>query len=631
MLLSLQISSACGMPCAGWGPAEDDPALPGGPGHEILGLAALKRRRRGQAARAQPAVAAAEQLPVAEAPCTGATQQPGAQASAFGGPGHSAPVSGSGGSQPTGADEGSNQSTNHSNFAGPEELVRELEQLVGEALAVQQGDEAMQPEQGPDGEALATGADAEGRGPDDQRAPQLAPPCHLHRKMKETCKFCQRFKQQARAEGARAHTQVCEAAPGPLESEVAEVCNTETFNFTPILRMQICRSTYFKTLLAKSLDDILDDIHTFVDHIEPYQDHSLTDPSTLFCCVYRLLMRRLTRDELRGFLQRERSPYIRAAGFLYIRYGWDCNDVWQVCEEYLFDTEEFRPRASAELRKCTTTIGGWLESLLVDERYYGTTLPRMAHALKKEMALTLMQVKSLRAVYQANAEHLHAFHKGALVDVLLRDRWAAGEIVALRDEQPHRLRCVVLVEGRNVKTSLGMLRLRERGQGGNRPRSRSASSSRSRSRSRSPMRPQDLSSGSHEAFLRREREKATVQPWKRCCPRTVRGHRYSLMGKVKQMTPAAAFDTSHAPKPSRTAAADEKAAVTDNAAADEQVRSAEAVAERKRCLLEILQKYAPSGVARQSRVEYHELSAGAVGPGCQKLDLGDTPDVLRLG
>lgn len=446
-----------------------------------------------------------------------------------------------------------------------------------------------------------------------------------------------KFKEHLRLEEARAQPRVSEASVAELGGDqVAPLCNTDTFNFTPMLRMRILRSDYYASLTHASVEDVMDHIQSLVDHAEPYQTDSPMEPSTLFCCVYRLLCRRLTREELRHFLFCERSPYIRAAGFFYIRFGWKCHEVWHAFQEHLFDPEEFLPQAG--VRRLPMTIGSWLQMILVDEKYYGTMLPRISQTLKQDMAPTLRRADQLRKAYFTNAEFLHEFkRKGTLVDVWLRDHWTAGEIVALRDEHTNRFRCQVAVQGRSITVSLATVRLRQDTDSGESQRSPSRSFSRTRSRSRERSRArrrnraqQHEGTNAVDEFLERERKKATVEPGFQCCKPFLPGHKKMLMGSLgKSHLNNQQDQPKRKPlKPLVTTAGADVEPVTASSAAGAENVDPEVVAERKRNLLDILQKYAPAGLARSSRVEYHDFPHATGG---HKLDVGEAPDVLRLG
>lgn len=67
--------------------------------------------------------------------------------------------------------------------------------------------------------------------------------------------------------------------------------------------------------------------------------------STAFCLLYKLYTLRLTRKQVNGLLTHTDSPFIRALGFMYIRYTQPPGDLFDWYEPYLQDEEEIDPKA----------------------------------------------------------------------------------------------------------------------------------------------------------------------------------------------------------------------------------------------------------------------------------------------
>lgn len=76
--------------------------------------------------------------------------------------------------------------------------------------------------------------------------------------------------------------------------------------------------------------------------------------STAFCCLYKLMTLHLTREHLREVLDCKDNPYIRAIGFLFLRYTCPPTDIWGWIEPYLDDDEEFNPSANKTAQKMCT-------------------------------------------------------------------------------------------------------------------------------------------------------------------------------------------------------------------------------------------------------------------------------------
>lgn len=61
--------------------------------------------------------------------------------------------------------------------------------------------------------------------------------------------------------------------------------------------------------------------------------------STAFCCLYKFYTLKLTRKQVYGLLDHADSPYIRALGFMYIRYTQPPQDLISWFEPYFEDDE----------------------------------------------------------------------------------------------------------------------------------------------------------------------------------------------------------------------------------------------------------------------------------------------------
>ncbi|KAK8770423.1 hypothetical protein V5799_013113 [Amblyomma americanum] len=89
--------------------------------------------------------------------------------------------------------------------------------------------------------------------------------------------------------------------------------------------------------------------------------------STAFCILYKLFTLKLTRKQLVGLMNHCDSPYIRALGFMYIRFTQPPADLVDWYEPYLDDDEAFRLKHgrqgmnSRQARQpCSKMVPGWL-------------------------------------------------------------------------------------------------------------------------------------------------------------------------------------------------------------------------------------------------------------------------------
>lgn len=287
--------------------------------------------------------------------------------------------------------------------------------------------------------------------------------CHLHSKPKKGCKFCQKYleftdsvKEEKAAErekflskikqkDGRADEDILDPLRDKsLGNQPLELVNTKTYGFTALLQSHIIESSHFKTLMGmESFEQIVEELNDFADTVEPYTSHSATSPSTILCCVYRLYAIGLEGRQLRRLMESTYSPFIRCAGFLYVRFGLAPEYFWPWLGEYILDEEEFQPTKDGEIK---TTIGEYVEALLFQEKYYTTILPRVPATIKKKLEEKLAQVPQYRKRSQANQELLHLFReRGARIEACPRDdgEWLAGEIVSLDENTPgrYKVRC----------------------------------------------------------------------------------------------------------------------------------------------------------------------------------------------
>ncbi|GBG76498.1 hypothetical protein CBR_g22246 [Chara braunii] len=153
-----------------------------------------------------------------------------------------------------------------------------------------------------------------------------------------------------------------------------------------VLCMNILSSDYFKNLYRlKTFHEVIDEIFNEVDHVEPWMSGNCRGPSTAFCLLYKFFTMKLTVKQVQVLLKHADSPYIRAIGFLYLRYLADPKTLWSWCEPYLRDTEEFSPSTTGK----TTTMGAYVRDLLLDQYYFDTLFPRIPVPVMRQIILNL--------------------------------------------------------------------------------------------------------------------------------------------------------------------------------------------------------------------------------------------------
>ncbi|EUB62090.1 Pre-mRNA-splicing factor 38B [Echinococcus granulosus] len=191
--------------------------------------------------------------------------------------------------------------------------------------------------------------------------------------------------------------------------------NQVTMNINPMIHTNIIQSPYFKTNLIelKTYHEVIDEIYYKVTHLEPWERNSRRMGgqtgmcggvrgvgaggivSTAYCLLFKLFTLKLTRKQLKGLLEHPDSPYIRALGFMYIRYCLPPEDLWMWFAPYLDDEEEIDVRAGGG---CSMTIGAMLGQWLTKLDWFSTLFPRIPVPVQKKIdeKLRLRRQKQLR-------------------------------------------------------------------------------------------------------------------------------------------------------------------------------------------------------------------------------------------
>lgn len=107
----------------------------------------------------------------------------------------------------------------------------------------------------------------------------------------------------------------------------------------------------------KTYHEVVDEIYYKVTHLEPWEKGSRRTSgqtgmcggvrgvgaggivSTAYCLLYKLFTLKLTRKQVNGLITHCDSPYIRALGFMYIRYTQPPANLLDWYQPYLDDEE----------------------------------------------------------------------------------------------------------------------------------------------------------------------------------------------------------------------------------------------------------------------------------------------------
>jgi len=159
-----------------------------------------------------------------------------------------------------------------------------------------------------------------------------------------------------------------------------------TFNIEIVLLQNIQNSEYYNRRIKGqcSFEDTIEEIYATVDHIEPWMSGNARGPSTAFCLLFHLLTLNLRSFQIKILLDHKDSPYIRAIGFLYLRYMCNPIELWDWFEPYFNSYEKFDPSPSGTPGMKEVTIGEFARDIVLTHNYFETLLPRFPEPLKRE-------------------------------------------------------------------------------------------------------------------------------------------------------------------------------------------------------------------------------------------------------
>lgn len=178
--------------------------------------------------------------------------------------------------------------------------------------------------------------------------------------------------------------------------------NEKTMNLNPLILTNIQSSPYFKVNLyeLKTYHEVIDEIYYKVSHLEPWEKGSRKTAgqtgmcggvrgvgaggivSSAFCLLYKLFTLRLTKKQVIGLITHRDSPYIRALGFMYIRFTQPPQDLWDWFEGYLDDEEEIDVKAGGGH---SMTIGEMIRHWFTKLEWYCTLFPRIPVPTQKDL------------------------------------------------------------------------------------------------------------------------------------------------------------------------------------------------------------------------------------------------------
>eukprot|EP00903_Cladosiphon_okamuranus_P018664 g17178.t1 len=194
--------------------------------------------------------------------------------------------------------------------------------------------------------------------------------------------------------------------------------NDRTFNLNTLLAQTILASEYFKGLAAiTTYLEVVDEIYSYCDHVAPWAPGTSRVPSSAFCLLMKLFVMKLTRPQMNEILVHEDSPFIRAIGFLYLRYTCPPKELWGWLEPYMDDEEEFKPSPT----EGNMTMGQFVRKIISDMQYYGTMLPRIPVLIERKMKVQLLLHEEMKKREKANFRIVNQLKPGTKIRAIYAD------------------------------------------------------------------------------------------------------------------------------------------------------------------------------------------------------------------
>jgi len=97
-------------------------------------------------------------------------------------------------------------------------------------------------------------------------------------------------------------------------------------------------------------------------------------PSTSYMLLFKLFCLQLTKGQLTRLITHKDSPYIRAIGFLYLRYTCDPKALWGWFEPFIDDPEPFAPVGQGGE---VISMGRFVRKLITELDFFDTLVPRL--------------------------------------------------------------------------------------------------------------------------------------------------------------------------------------------------------------------------------------------------------------
>eukprot|EP01053_Blabericola_migrator_P004473 Blabericola_migrator_1__4472@NODE_238_length_10988_cov_97_569087_g202_i0_p3_GENE_NODE_238_length_10988_cov_97_569087_g202_i0NODE_238_length_10988_cov_97_569087_g202_i0_p3_ORF_typecomplete_len288_score51_09PRP38/PF03371_15/8_6e16_NODE_238_length_10988_cov_97_569087_g202_i064927355 len=130
----------------------------------------------------------------------------------------------------------------------------------------------------------------------------------------------------------------------------------------------------------------------------------------------------------------DENIFVRVTAYVWLRFVHPPEKLWAWYESLFLDDTVFNPCADKSAQN-ETTIGTFVESLLTEDRYFSTVLPRLPVKVKTQYGLQLVTLSQHRRRKRRNKEKLWKFKKGAEVMACHTGEWRYGRFEGFYEDE----------------------------------------------------------------------------------------------------------------------------------------------------------------------------------------------------
>jgi len=208
------------------------------------------------------------------------------------------------------------------------------------------------------------------------------------------------------------------------------------------------------------------------------------EPSCFMCTVYRLFTLNHTDEELRTITDNPESSIVRCVGFLFIRFAVPPEQLWDRLEEFMLDDAKLVLKDGGGSKEgVVTTIGEFIEGLLLKEKYFNTPLPRIPATVRRKLEERLAPLGQYRKRTKVSKRLFTQTPQevtNLAIEASLDGQWHQGRVLEVISRIPSRIKVRVELDGGGGEATVHIGQIVILGN----TRSTTERDSRSRSRSR---------------------------------------------------------------------------------------------------------------------------------------------------